>query len=631
MNEKKRYIQLLSSNPFSVLIIFLFILSISLVSIQTVNAQEKDNYKVQKITGEIVDTPHFYSLRNMKEGDTLYVYMQRTSKNLDPFVAITDSNLGIQEIQEQYIDAFEAAINAGEEPLNALPEISNKFFLAWDDDSGEGYAAALQFKIPKDGDYQLIAMKALQSDTFGNYELLVGINSPEVLTGKAKSTEDTIAVLDQAESKADMSVQKLEGKIPPQATTQIFDLEEIEKGDVLYVYVDPNDDWTPVIYVADFGGKHLESANVSAHKPIAKLQYTFPETAKNYQLIVESCCNEDTSKERTFNMLVGLNSPDVLKGNGEEVGAPVVNEPVEVKVGIFVSQIVNVDQKGEKYEVVANVKLDWMSKILAFSPDTCNCSFKAFTSNKFGDFIKLSEGLWPEFSVLNQQGNRWIQNQAVVVYPSGKTIVKERFTATMQAPDFDFRKFPFDTQKFNIKLYSVFPTRFAIYTPDEGFSGFGEQLGEEEWVIIDYDMESNNSGKNSIVSLNFEAKRHLMFYLVRIFIPLILIIIVAWITFFLEDYGKRVDATTANLLLFIAFNFTISNDLPKLGYLTFLDTLLLDTFIISVLVVMFNVVLKRMQLKGKDEQVAKLDKYTLWIYPIIYVVSFGIITLVTFT
>ena len=117
MNEKKRYIQLLSSNPFSVLIIFLFILSISLVSIQTVNAQEKDNYKVQKITGEIVDTPHFYSLRNMKEGDTLYVYMQRTSKNLDPFVAITDSNLGIQEIQEQYIDAFEAAINAGEEPL----------------------------------------------------------------------------------------------------------------------------------------------------------------------------------------------------------------------------------------------------------------------------------------------------------------------------------------------------------------------------------------------------------------------------------------------------------------------------------------------------------------------------------
>lgn len=630
MKEKKHIVQLLFRNPLSLLIILFFILSMTLASMQTVKAQESDSYKIQKITGEIVDTPHFYFLRNMKKGDTLYFYMRRTSGNLDPFLAITNDSLGSDQIQEQYVNAFDKAVKDGQEPLDAITSISNKFFLAWDDDSGEGYAAALTYKIPKDGDYQLNAFRSLRSDTFGDYELLVGINSPEVLTGKAKPTGDIIAVLDQKESKANNSVQEVEGKIAPQETQQIFDLEEVKKGDVLYVYVDPSEDWTPIIYIADFGGKYLASANVSAHKPIAKLQYTFQETAKNYQIVVESCCNDDTSKERTFRMVVGLNTIEVLDGNGDETGAPIVKEPIEVKAGIFVSQIVDVDQKGEKYQVVANVKLDWMSKMLAFSPDTCACSFKAFTSENFDDFIELSNGIWPEYSILNQQGRRWIQNQAVVVYPSGRTVTRERFTATMQAPDFDFRKFPFDTQKFYIKLYSVFPTRFAVYMPDQEFSGFGEQLGEEEWVITSYDIESDNSGKNSTLSLNFVAKRHLLFYLVRIFIPLILIIIVAWITFFLKDFGKRVDATAANLLLFIAFNFTISGDLPKLGYLTFLDTLLLDTFVISVLVVMFNVILKRMQVNGQDDMVVKLDKYTIWIYPIIYIASFAVITFVTF-
>jgi hypothetical protein len=113
----------------------------------------------------------------------------------------------------------------------------------------------------------------------------------------------------------------------------------------------------------------------------------------------------------------------------------------------------------------------------------------------------------------------------------------------------------------------------------------------------------------------------------RIVLPLFIIITVSWIIFFLRDYSKRVDTAGGNLLLFIAFNFVISQDLPKLGYLTFLDRTLISTFLVTAIVLILAVALKRLVADGKEALVLRIDKYVIVFYPLAYILTLLAVTL----
>ena len=75
---------------------------------------------------------------------------------------------------------------------------------------------------------------------------------------------------------------------------------------------------------------------------------------------------------------------------------------------------------------------------------------------------------------------------------------------------------------------------------------------------------------------------------------------------------------SGNLLLFIAYNFTIANDLPRIGYLTFMDFILISTFVITGFVVILNVIFRRMEANGKGDLLARWDRILVWAYPLLY-------------
>ena len=108
--------------------------------------------------------------------------MRSTSGNLDPVIGIVDTSGPLDETVTPYQADLQRLLAEHESVAQAVEELRNQYFLAWDDDSGAGYAATLAFDVPTQGDYALIAgssLSALGRSTFGDYELQIALDSPD--------------------------------------------------------------------------------------------------------------------------------------------------------------------------------------------------------------------------------------------------------------------------------------------------------------------------------------------------------------------------------------------------------------------------------------------------------------------
>jgi hypothetical protein len=583
----------------------------------------QDGGSVQQLTGALeLEDGSFYLLPGLERGDTLYVYMSGTSGNLDPFLALLDGQADAGAITAEFWAEVDRAVAEGRDPLQELPDILAELALAWDDDSGAGYDAAFEYAVPADGDYRLLVTSSPARDTFGAYSVTIGINAPLVLTGKAPSTGAEIAILDDDATSARTYVQELTGTLSPEASEDRFSLRALRQGDTLFAWVEAvSGDLAPLLVLHDYGDKPVSTGNLSGERSQTSLFYDSAEDASNYTLAVSNDLFATGQTAGDYRLLVGINAPDVLLGEAETTDRPVLLKPTDVRVGVELQQITDVDQISERFGAVADLQMEWLDPDLAYNPDTCQCSVRTFAGDEFAKYVSSKGAFWPEFTFFNQQGNRWIQNRNGVVWPDGSAYYVERFTTDFQAPDFDFTQFPFDTQKLYIHLQSVYPDQFYVYSDPEELSGLGEQLGEEEWTVVESSTETGIEDSRAWYALGFQVHRHLSFYVFRILVPIVLIIAVSYITFFLKEYGKRVDVASANLLVFVAFNFTVSGELPRLGYLTFMDAILIGTFIITAVVVAFNVFLRRLQVVGKEDLAHRIDAYSIWVYPLAYAIG----------
>ena len=361
-------------------------------------------------------------------------------------------------------------------------------------------------------------------------------------------------------------------------------------------------------------------------------QQAFPEGGGNYTLDIRAAAPNGELTSGDFKLQVGVNAPEVLKGQGQPNSESLLKLAIPVSVGLKLEQIVNIDQPNEIMNDVGTLKLEWTDPALAFNPDECNCTSKLYTETSYSDFLEDVEGKWPDFTFFNQQGNRWAQNRLIEVESNGHVTYLERFSSNFQI-DFDWTAFPFDKQDFYLKVDMLYPEEEYVFVPLEDFNEIDPNHGEDEFILTDFETQittevSSTQAPISRFIFHFSAPRHLEYYVFRIFIPILLIITVSYITFFLKDYGRRIEIATGNLLLFIAFSWSLGDNYPRMGYLTFVDAIMAITFFINTLVVALNVYYKWLETNNQREKADRLEAPMNYIYPLAYLVSFGLAALI---
>jgi len=184
-----------------------------------------------------------------------------------------------------------------------------------------------------------------------------------------------------------------------------------------------------------------------------------------------------------------------------------------------------------------------------------------------------------------------------------------RFRCNKFSCQFNLRKFPFDQQALFIRISSQWdetkvqflastrdkPTRMAYddyNLPDYSLvnSRIADVQSKEKWnkmYMCRSDVGSSNSGAryNSIFLIQ-SVLRHPEFYVLNLYLPTFLISssgLIAFV-FAVEDFNGRSTVLMTLLLTVVAFKQVITQNLPRLPYITYMDRYALVSLALIVLI-----------------------------------------------
>lgn len=348
---------------------------------------------------------------------------------------------------------------------------------------------------------------------------------------------------------------------------------------------------------------------------------------------VATCCKVPYGALRKVDT-TGSQSKDVVGGAVKFVTSPNPDGPVLVDIGLYIVAITAINEIDNTFRIEAFMDLVWCDPRLAFIPEEVGVLEELFLEEDAK--LKLAQIWWPDIQFVNQVGGRNIENEELIIHSDGSIEYEEKFTIQLEA-HYDLRKFPFDRQVLEIEIESfAWSSDYLVFHLQKEKIGFSTDFEIPEWHTVAYhtEVESVKEIRDrapfSEVMIKIEVVRQYGYYVWKILMPLVLIVLISWVVFWMigEGLSDRMGISFTAILTIVAYQFLISGSLPRIAYFTFMDSMLTISLVLIVLTIFENVFVNSMNSQKKQESAIKIDKTCRWAFPLIYGVSFAILALI---
>ena len=276
--------------------------------------------------------------------------------------------------------------------------------------------------------------------------------------------------------------------------------------------------------------------------------------------------------------------------------------------------------------------------------DEINSADQNFTANLFvavswkdprlkhslsGIVLEDLEDIWhPQLLFVNQQKIWPTFPETARISRDGRVEYRQRVWGPFSQP-LEVFDFPFDIQDFEIRIAS------ANYSPDEiEFarnpeidSGLAAKFSLPDWEILNWKLNfdpyrpTGSADEVASFALIFKAERYVSHYVLKIILPLVMIVSMSWIVFWVnpQQAGTQIGVATTSMLTLIAYRFMVGEMMPPVPYLTRMDYFILGSTILVFAALVQAVLTSKMSDRGNLKAALLVDRTCRVLFPVLFI------------
>ncbi|XP_075223267.1 glycine receptor alpha 1 isoform X2 [Lycorma delicatula] len=248
--------------------------------------------------------------------------------------------------------------------------------------------------------------------------------------------------------------------------------------------------------------------------------------------------------------------------------------PAIVRVNLFVRSIATISDIKMEYSVQLTFREQWLDERLKF--------------NDFGGKLKyltLTEAnrVWmPDLFFSNEKEGHFhniiMPNVYIRIFPYGSVLYSIRISLTLSCP-MNLKLYPLDRQVCSLRMASYgWTTDDLVFLWKEGdpvqvVKNLHLPRFTLEKFLTDYCNSKTNTGEYSCLKVDLLFKREFSYYLIQIYIPCCMLVIVSWVSFWLDQSAvpARVSLGVTTLLTMATQTSGINASLPPVSYTKAID------------------------------------------------------------